>query len=159
MGEIELAWKLAEVARGHLDSKQRNDVYMAIAVDDAFRAMTFLLQKIVRSGVAVPTDLLPELLRWVASYRDHPQQDRLRDLIGRVRTQPFEQSQAVPAPAPTLATTVRYKHPIRKVPGNVRNERTGIKRDIRGGLRQLGERAVLLNDGMRPPPARKRFGS
>jgi hypothetical protein len=97
MVDTELAWELAGTARGHLDPRQRNDVYVGIAVGDAFWAVTFLLQTIVRAGLAVRADLAPKLLRWVASYDDHPEQAHLRHLIGRVVIQPCDPPRGVPA--------------------------------------------------------------
>jgi hypothetical protein len=98
MVDTELAWDLADAARGHLDAGQRNAVYTGIAVGDAVLAITFLLQTIVRAGLAVRADLVPKLLRWVASYDDHPEQAHLRYLIGRVRIQPFDPPRGAPAP-------------------------------------------------------------
>ena len=88
MVDTEIAWELADAARGHLDARERNKVYIGIAVGDAFLADTFLLQTIVRAGLAVRSGLVPKLLRWVAAYDDHPEQARLRHLIGRIRIQP-----------------------------------------------------------------------
>ena len=82
MVDTELAWELADAARGHLDARERNKVYIGIAVGDAFWANTFLLQTIVRAGLAVRSGLVPKLLRWVAAYDDHPERAHLRHLIG-----------------------------------------------------------------------------
>src|SRR5436190_11122907 len=88
--DAELAWDLADIAQGHLDATLRNEIYVAIAVGDAFWAVTVLLRTVVRSELGVRADVLPKLLRWVGSYRDHPAQALLRHLIGRVRIQPVE---------------------------------------------------------------------
>jgi hypothetical protein len=110
MVETELAWELADVARGHLDACQRDKVYIGIAVGDAFGTVTFLLQTIVRAGLAVRGDLAPKLLRWIASYDDHPAQAHLRYLIGRVRIQPFDSPRGVSAPPVRLAVLSRFAH-------------------------------------------------
>jgi hypothetical protein len=112
--DTELAWQLADTARDHLDMAQRNDVYIAIAVGDAFWAVKFLLQTIVRSELAVHADLAPKLSRWAASYRDHPEHAQLRHLIGRIGIQFFDPPRAVSAPPTVLATTARYRQPIRR---------------------------------------------
>lgn len=149
MVDTELAWELAETARGHLDARQRNQVYVAIAAGDAFWVTTFLLQKIVRSGLAIRSDTLPNLLRWVGSYRDHPEHGRLRDLIERVTVEPFDPPREVTPPPTILTTSARYKQPVRRVPGKVRNLRTAVRRDARSDLRLSSNRAPLLNNGIR----------
>jgi len=98
MVDTELVWELVDTARGHLNAPQRNAVYVGIASGEALWAVTFLLQTIVRAGVPVRADLAPKLLRWVASYHDHPKQAHLRHLIGRVRIQPSNPSRGVDAP-------------------------------------------------------------
>jgi hypothetical protein len=88
MGDTELAWELADTARGHLNARQRNQVYIGIATDEAFYPVAFLLQTIVRAGLAVRADMATKLMRWVASYDAHPKQAQLRHLIGRLKIQP-----------------------------------------------------------------------
>ena len=88
MVDTELAWELADAARGHLDARERNEVYVRIAVGDGFWAVAFLLQTIVRAGLAVRSGLLPKLFRWVTAYDDHPEQAHLRYLVGHIRIQP-----------------------------------------------------------------------
>jgi hypothetical protein len=103
MVDTELAWELADTARGHLNAPQRDAVYVGIASGEALWAVSFLLQAIVRAGVAVRADLVQKLLRWVASYHDHPKQAHLRYLIGHVRIQP-PSSVTIAPQRPALAT-------------------------------------------------------
>jgi hypothetical protein len=110
MVDTELAWELADAARGHLDTYQRDKVYIGIAVGDVFGTVTFLLQTIVRAGLAVRGDLAPKLLRWIASYDDHPAQAHLRYLIGRVRIQPADPPRGIPA-SPVRLATLRGRRP------------------------------------------------
>ena len=146
MVDTELAWQLADTAHGHLDASRRNEVYIAIAVGDAFWAVKFLLQTIVRSELAVRADVEPKLSQWAASYRDHPEQAQLRNLIGRVRVQPFDPPRAVPAPPRVLATTSRYKQPIRRVRANLRSVRTAARLDRRVDSSQLSQHQQLIDD-------------
>jgi hypothetical protein len=95
----QLAWELAEIAKRHLGPNQRTEVYIAIGVGDVLSAATFLLQTVVRRGVAVRAELMLKLTRWVASYRDHPDEAHLRNLIGRLRVESFTPLSRVPAPA------------------------------------------------------------
>jgi hypothetical protein len=103
MVDTELAWELADTARRHLNAPQRNAVYVGIASGEALWAVSFLLQTIVRAGLAVRADLAPKLLRWVASYEAHPKQAHLRDLIGHVRIQPSSSVTIAPQ-RPAMAT-------------------------------------------------------
>jgi hypothetical protein len=112
MVDTELAWDLADVARGHLDAGQRDAVYIGIAAGDAFWAVAFLLQTIVRAGLIVRADLMPKLLRWVVAYEYHPEQAHLRHLIGRVRIQRCDPPRAILVQKPGLATlSVRRPRP------------------------------------------------
>ena len=158
MVDTELAWQLADTADGHLDASQRNEVYIAIAVGDAFWAVKFLLQTIVRSELAVHADLVPKLLRWAASYRDHPEQAQLRHLIGRVRVQPFNPPRGVPARPTVLATTARYRKPIRRVRANLRSLRTAVRPDSRSDSSQLSKHEQLINDVKARPSTHQCFG-
>ena len=115
--DAELAWDLSDIARGHLDATQRNAIYIAIAVGDAFWAVKFLLQAVVRSDLGVRADLVPKLLRWVASYRDHPEHARLAHLIGRIRIHPVQARPGVPARRTVSGPAARNRQSIRSVSG------------------------------------------
>jgi hypothetical protein len=91
----ELAWDLADAARGHLDATQRNEVYIAIAVGDSLWAVTLLLRAVVRRKLSVRAHLMRKLLWWVTSYRGHPEQPGLLHLIGRVEVEPAGAPQAL----------------------------------------------------------------
>ena len=155
MIDAELAWDLADIAQGHLDATQRNEIYVAIAVGDAFWAITLLLRTVVRSKLSVPADLVPKLLRWVGSYRDHPAQALLRHLIGRVRIQP---SLGLPAPQTVSAATARQMQPFRRVSGK-HNLRPVPGPARPGDSRWFGRRKPQVNDFSRQPSAQQRTGS
>jgi hypothetical protein len=104
MVDTELAWELADTARDHLNARQRNQVYVGIATDEALFAIAFLLQTIVRAGLAVRADMATKLMRWVASYDDHPKQAQLRHLIGRLRIQPSSPPRSASSPPMGSAT-------------------------------------------------------
>jgi len=154
----ELAWDLADTVRGHLDGAQRNEIYIAIAVGDTFWAVTILLRTVVRSELAVRADLLPKLLQWVASYRDHPAQGHLRHLIGRVRIQPQAPSQ--PAASRTIsAGAARQMQPIRRVSGKPQSRRPVLRRAAPEDSRRFDRRNPRASDFSRQPSAQQRTGS
>jgi hypothetical protein len=136
MSDAELAWELADTARGHLDATQRNEIYMAIAVGEAFWAIRLLLRAVVRFELGVRADLVPKLLGWVTSYRDHPEQGHLRHLIGRVRIQPAR--------------------PIRRVSGSLR---PALRRTGPEDSRRFDGRKPPVNDVSRRSAAQQRTGS
>jgi hypothetical protein len=111
-----LAWELADAAKPCLDRKQRNQVYIAIGVGDVHSAVKFLLQTVVQSQVSVGSETLRNLNLWVASYRDHPDEARLLDLIGRVTVDQIDESPRPPATPPALSTVMNYRQPNRRIP-------------------------------------------
>jgi hypothetical protein len=136
MVETELAWDLAEAAKGCLDRDQRNQVYIAIGVGDVFSAAKFLLRRIVRSQVSIPIETVLKLNSWVASYRDHPDEARLRDLIGQVTIDDSVELPRLPAPTRDLSTVVSYRQPNRRTP-SPRKASGALLPDssgVRGGL-------------------------
>jgi hypothetical protein len=149
MIDAELAWDLADIAQGHLDATLGNEIYVAIAVGDAFWAITVLLRTVVRSELGVRADVLPKLLRWVGSYRDHPAQALLRHLIGRVRIESVERRELFLARQAVSATAPRQLPPMRSVSAKLQN------------LRPVG-RAGRPGDSwpsVRRPSAQQRTGS
>jgi len=116
MGVTGLAWDLADAAKPCLDRQQRNKVYIAIGVGDVYSAVKFLLQTVVQSQVSVGSETARKLNLWVASYRDHPDEARLLDLIGRVTVDQVHESPRPPASPPALSTVMNYRPPNRRIP-------------------------------------------
>jgi hypothetical protein len=116
MGVTGLAWELADAAKPCLDRKQRNQVYIDIGVGDVYSAVKFLLQTVVQSQVSVGSETVRKLNLWVASYRDHPDEARLLDLIGRVTVDRIDESPRPPATPPALSTVTNYRQPNRRIP-------------------------------------------
>ena len=132
MVETQLAWDLAEIAKGCLKRAQRNQVYVTIGVGDAFAAVKFLLEGIVRSQVTIPSETLLKLNSWVSSYRDHPEEARLRGLIGQVAIDDSAESPRLPAPTRVLSAVVSYRQPNRRTP-SPRNASGALLPAGRGG--------------------------
>jgi hypothetical protein len=148
--DAELAWDLADIARSHLDATRRNDIYIAIAVGDAFWAIKLLLSTLVRFELGVRADLLPKLLGLLTSYRDHPDQARLRHLIGRVRIQPV---------APPERFAPRHRPQIRTVSQRLHALRPVVRRARPGDPRRVPRQEVRVNGMNRQPSAQQRTGS
>lgn len=87
--EIKLAWQLAELARSQMDDVERDRVYVAIGAGDAFTAIALITRTLVRASLAVRTDLIKVLLGWLDGYCYHPEEPRLRELLGKVQARPI----------------------------------------------------------------------
>ena len=153
MVDTELAWELADAAKPCLDRKQRNQVYIAIGVGDVFSAAKFLLQTVVESQVSVGSETLWKLKLWVASYRDHPDEARLRDLIGRVTIDHKVESPRPPAPPTALSTVMNYRQPNRRIPP-MRQPSAAPRPDSRGAHGFLT--VPRVRDAMRRSSTRSR---
>jgi hypothetical protein len=151
--DTELAWELADAAKPCLDRKQRNQVYIAIGVGDVYSAVKFLLQTVVQSQVSVGSETLRKLNLWVASYRDYPDEARLRDLIGRVTIHHIDETPRPPAPPPALSTVMNYRQPNRRIPP-MRKTSTAPRPISRGAHGHLTVQRV--RDAMRRSSTRQR---
>ena len=86
INEVQLAWVLATVADPYLNTAERHDVYIEIAVGDTFAAICRLLAIVAREDRTLPEDFVTELDRWLDAYVGHDEEPRLRALIHRVKT-------------------------------------------------------------------------
>jgi len=151
--DTELAWELADAAKPCLDRKQRNQVYIAIGVGDVYSAVKFLLQTVVQSQVSVSSETLWKMNLWVASYRDHPDEARLRDLIGSVTIHHIDETPRPPAPPPALSTVMNYRQPNRRIPP-MRKTSAAPRPNSRGAHGHLTVQRV--RDAMRRSSTRQR---
>jgi len=151
--DTELAWELADAAKPCLDRKQRNQVYIAIGVGDVYSAVKFLLQTVVQSQISVSSETLWKMNLWVASYRDHPDEARLRDLIGSVTIHHIDETPRPPAPPPALSTVMNYRQPNRRI-SPMRKTSTTPRPDSRGAHGHLTVQRV--RDAMRRSSTRQR---
>lgn len=123
MIDAEMAWELAEVVSQHLTRRERNKVYVAIAGGEAFWAARFLLHTAAEKDVSVGPELVDNLLRWLAAYRDDTDYLRLRDLLAQLRVEQPDQRARLAAGPQFLTVATRYNGPP---PGN---QQSGVRTD------------------------------
>lgn len=82
-----LAWLVAETLKTTLPDRCISVVYMNLGCRHYRRAIAHALQSAVETGTAVPDVLLGAIGNWLDAYDGHPEQERLRHLLARVRRQ------------------------------------------------------------------------
>ena len=79
--EANLAWALAQAAKPHLDTAERNAIFAFIGGGETSRAMRVILKWIAAKRIPVQPDLVQACLSWLDSYVGHPDEGYLRRLI------------------------------------------------------------------------------
>jgi|GEM_PF-1291742 len=79
--ETNLAWALAEAAKPHLNTVERNDVFVAIGAGEPFAAICQLLKSIATTRIPVRPDLAQRCRMWLSAYMGHEDERYLRRLI------------------------------------------------------------------------------
>lgn len=74
---------LAEAASHYLDSGERNRLFIAIGIGEAFSAIGLALQAIVRADCTVERDVAARLEAWLTAYIGHDDEQQLRRWIQR----------------------------------------------------------------------------
>lgn len=80
-GESGLAWSLAEKAGPFLDFDQRNEMFVAIGVGEAFTAIRLALNVISCADCRIEGRIATRLNLWLDAYIGHEDEPRLRRLI------------------------------------------------------------------------------
>jgi len=83
--ETTLAWALAEAAKPHLSTAERDDVYVAIGTGENFAAIRQLITWIVAKRIALPGVLLEWCTTWLRDYVGHEDEHHLHHLIEYIR--------------------------------------------------------------------------
>jgi hypothetical protein len=79
--EADLAWALAEAAQPHLSAVERNEVYVAIGVGEAFAAIHYLITAAARKRISCPAELVQRCQSWLDVYIGHHDEPYLRSLV------------------------------------------------------------------------------
>ena len=79
--EIDLAWTLAGAGERNLSHVERNEVYAAIGVGEAFAAIRSLITSTAGNRMALPADLVARCASWLDFYLGHEDEQHLRGLI------------------------------------------------------------------------------
>jgi hypothetical protein len=81
MQETNLAWSLAEAAKPHLSTAERNDVFVAIGAGATFAAIRQLVKSVAIKRIPLRPDLVQRCTMWLDAYVGHNEERFLRRLI------------------------------------------------------------------------------
>jgi hypothetical protein len=70
MRSVDLAWTLAASAKDHLDTAERNLIYVALGSGDTYSAIRRLISVAVRERVPLPQNLIDALQDWNSAHHD-----------------------------------------------------------------------------------------
>ena len=79
--EVSLAWGLALAVKPHLDSVERNDIFVTIGAGEPFAAIRELLKWVAVKRIPVGADLVQRCVSWLDVYAGHEDERYLRRLI------------------------------------------------------------------------------
>ena len=86
--EQDLAWALAEEARGFLTIPELNSVFVALGVGDFSAAIETMVQAVVSSKAPLSSVLVARLGHWIDMYAGQPAEPRLRQYLSRIESRP-----------------------------------------------------------------------
>jgi hypothetical protein len=79
--ETNLAWALAEAAKPHLSTVERNDVFVTIGAGETFAAIRQLFKSVAMKRIPLRPDLVQRCTTWLRAYGGHEEERYLRHLI------------------------------------------------------------------------------
>lgn len=88
---MQLAWSLADAASPCLDCVQRNNIFVAIGIGEAFNAIRLLLDAITRARFTVEDALAARLSGWLDAYAGHDDEPGVRRMIRQAARGPFQE--------------------------------------------------------------------
>jgi hypothetical protein len=134
--ETNLAWALVDVAKPHMDPRQRRSVFVTIGAGDSFAAIRQMLIVVSAKRVPLQADLVVECTRWLDSYVSHEEEQYLRHLIGC-----YSAPSAIAPPAPVQID------PVIQVPRRLAMPTPRPRRRRRGPLRSHSRSAISGSRG------------
>jgi hypothetical protein len=69
--EADLAWRLAQAVKPHLDTVERNDIFVALGAGDTFSAMRCLLKLVAVRKIRIGPELVPQCISWLEGHVQH----------------------------------------------------------------------------------------
>ena len=113
----DLAWALIDATRSHLNTLERNYVFVTVGAGDAFAAVHELLKLIAAKRIPLQPNLVMLCRTWLVPYAGHEEYDYLRRLIeGFVMPETIRASAAIrrraSAPKPRALLTVTRRRPM-----------------------------------------------
>jgi hypothetical protein len=69
--EADLAWRLAQAVKPHLDTVERNCIFVALGAGDTFSAMRGLLKLVDVKKICIGPELVPQCISWLEGHIQH----------------------------------------------------------------------------------------
>jgi hypothetical protein len=66
--EADLAWRLALAVKPHLDTVERNDIFVALGAGDTFSAMRRLLKLVAVKEIYIGPRLVQQCISWLEGH-------------------------------------------------------------------------------------------
>jgi hypothetical protein len=66
--EADLAWRLALAVKPHLDTVERNDIFVALGAGDTFSAMRRLLKLVAVKKIRIGPQLVRQCISWLEGH-------------------------------------------------------------------------------------------
>jgi hypothetical protein len=82
--EPSLAWALAEAANLDLNTVERNNIHVAIAIGDTFAVIRHLIIAAADQRITLTADLVRRCVSWLNAYAGHEDEQHLRGLLQHV---------------------------------------------------------------------------
>jgi hypothetical protein len=80
--EANLAWALIEVAKPHMNTGERNFVFVAVGAGDTFAAIRSLINLVAAKRIPLRPHLVQLCATWLDAYTLHDEHEHLRRVIG-----------------------------------------------------------------------------
>lgn len=117
----DLAWALIEAAKPHLNTLERNYVFVTVGAGDTFAGVHQLLKLIAAKRIPLQPHLMTLCKAWLGPYAEHEEYDYLRRLIEDFlipdtmrASAAITRSPSAPEPVPLL--TVTSRRAMRRLP-------------------------------------------
>jgi len=122
--EAKLAWALIEAAKPHMNTRERNYIFVTIGAGDTFAAIRSLINLVGGKRIPLHPHLVQLCATWLHGYAFHDEHEHLRGVVENVlrpnsiQASPATRRLATP-PKPVPLLTVRSKLRTRRSAGAV----------------------------------------
>jgi hypothetical protein len=117
--EVKLAWALIEAAKPHMNTGERNYVFVTVGAGDTFAAIRSLINLSGAKRIQLHPHLVQLCAAWLHGYAFHEEHDNLRGVVEDVLRPNTVQA----SPATTRVLTARPP-PLLTVRGKLRTRRS-----------------------------------
>jgi hypothetical protein len=136
----DLAWALIDAAKPHLNTLERNYVFVTVGAGDTFAGVHQLLKLIAAKRIPLPPHLVMLCSTWLGPYAGHEEYEYLRRLI-----EGFLMPDAIKASTPTNRVSLTQKpRPLHTVARAERPTRFPAEHPQRSYVEATAQRRLQL---------------